>query len=141
MVVSLFGLVLVSGALIRLIVLHPLPLAAGLMAGHAALVAGAGPFEAFGAFALAVTGVSASCRPPRCAGMAIRTCWIFDWAQGRCTAQSIVADHRATTGFVTTGLRHGNRPTIRFVLTMVCGFITAGMNRAADFGLQAKGEG
>lgn len=51
MVVSLFGLVLVSAALIRLIVLHPLPLAAGLMAGHAALVAGAGPFEAFGAFA------------------------------------------------------------------------------------------
>jgi hypothetical protein len=58
MVVSLFGLVLVSAALIRLVVLHPLPLAAGLMAGHAALVAGAGPVETFGAFALAVTGVS-----------------------------------------------------------------------------------
>ncbi len=60
MVVSLFGLVLVSGALIRLVVLHPLPLAVGLMAGHAALVAGAGPVETFGAFALAVTGVTAS---------------------------------------------------------------------------------
>ncbi len=60
MVVSLFGLVLVSAALIWLIVLHPLPLAVGLMAGHAALVAGAGPVETFGAFALAVTGVSAT---------------------------------------------------------------------------------
>jgi hypothetical protein len=58
MVVSLFGLVLVSAALIRLVVLHPLPLAAGLMAGHAALAAGAGPVETFGAFALAVTGMS-----------------------------------------------------------------------------------
>ncbi len=58
MVVSLFGLVLVSAALIRLVVLHPLPLAAGLMAGHAALAAGAGPVETFGAFALAGTGVS-----------------------------------------------------------------------------------
>ena len=54
MFVSLFGLVLVSAALIRLIVLHPLPLAAGLMAGHAALVAGAGPFGTFGGFTLAV---------------------------------------------------------------------------------------
>jgi hypothetical protein len=60
MVVSLFGLVLVSGALSRLVVLHPLPLAAGLMAGHAALVADAGPVETFGAFALAVAGVSAT---------------------------------------------------------------------------------
>jgi hypothetical protein len=60
MVVSTLGLVLVSAALIRLVVLHPLPLAAGLMAGHAALVAGAGPVETFGAFALAVTGVSAT---------------------------------------------------------------------------------
>jgi hypothetical protein len=60
MFVSLFGLVLVSAALIRLVVLHPLPLAAGLMAGHAALVAGAGPVETFGAFALAVTGVFAT---------------------------------------------------------------------------------
>jgi hypothetical protein len=58
MVVSLFGLVLVSAALIRLVVLHPLPLAAGLMKGHAALLADAGPIETFGAFALAVTGVS-----------------------------------------------------------------------------------
>ena len=82
MVVSLFGLVLVSAALTRLIVLHPLPLAVGLMAGHAALVADAGPVETFGAFALAVTGVSGSCRPPCCARMAIRPCWIFDWAQG-----------------------------------------------------------
>lgn len=60
MFVSLFGLVLVSAALIRLIVLHPLPLAAGLMAGHAALVAGAGPVETFGGFALAVTGAFAA---------------------------------------------------------------------------------
>jgi hypothetical protein len=60
MVVSLFGLVLVSAALIRLVLLHPLPLAAGLMAGHAALVAGAGPVETFGAFAFAATGVSAT---------------------------------------------------------------------------------
>lgn len=55
MFVSLFGLILVGTALIRLIVLHPLPLAAGLMAGYAALVAGAGPVETFGAFALALT--------------------------------------------------------------------------------------
>ena len=60
MVDSLFVLVLVSGALTRLIVLHPLPLAAGLMAGHAAVVAGAGPVETFGAFALVATGVSAT---------------------------------------------------------------------------------
>ena len=57
---SLFGLILVSAALIRLVVLHPLPLAAGLMAGHAALIAGAGPVETFGAFALAVTGAFAA---------------------------------------------------------------------------------
>ena len=60
MFVSLFCLVLASAALIRLIVLHPLPLAAGLMAGHAALIAGAGPVETFGAFALAVTGAFAA---------------------------------------------------------------------------------
>jgi len=60
MFVSLFGLVLVSAALIRLIVLHPLPLAAGLMAGHAAIVAGAGPVGTFGAFALAVAGALAA---------------------------------------------------------------------------------
>ncbi len=60
MVVSLFGLVLVSAALIRLVVLYPVPLAAGLMAGHAALVADAGPVETFGAFVLAATGVFAT---------------------------------------------------------------------------------
>lgn len=60
MFVSLFGLVLVSAALIRLIVLHPLPLAAGLMAGHTARVAGAGPVGNFGAFTLAVTGAVAA---------------------------------------------------------------------------------
>ena len=60
MVVSLFGLVLVSAALIRLVVLHPLPLAAGLMAGHAALVADAGLLQTFGVFAFAATGVSAT---------------------------------------------------------------------------------
>ena len=60
MFVSLFGLVLVSAALIRLIVLHPLPLAAGLMAGHAALVAGAGPVGTFGGFVLAVAGAVAA---------------------------------------------------------------------------------
>lgn len=60
MVVGLFGLVLVGAALIRLVVLHPLPLAAGLMAGHAALIAGADPVETFGAFALAVAGMSAT---------------------------------------------------------------------------------
>ena len=60
MFVSLFGLVLVSAALVRLIVLHPLPLAAGLMAGHAALVAGAGPVGTFGGFALAVAGAFAA---------------------------------------------------------------------------------
>jgi len=60
MLVSLFGLVLVSAALIRLVVLHPLPLAAGLMAGHAALFAGAGPVETFGGFALTVAGAVAT---------------------------------------------------------------------------------
>jgi hypothetical protein len=60
MVVSLFGLVLVSAALIRLVVLHPLPLAAGLMAGHAALVADAGLLQTFGVFAFAATGASAT---------------------------------------------------------------------------------
>jgi hypothetical protein len=60
MFVSLFGLILVGTALIRLIVLHPLPLAAGLMAGHAALVAGAGPVRTFGGFALGVTGAFAT---------------------------------------------------------------------------------
>ena len=60
MVVSLFGLVLVGAALIRLVVLHPLSLAAGLMAGHAALVADAGPLQSFGVFAFAATGVSAT---------------------------------------------------------------------------------
>ena len=60
MVVSLFGLVLVGAALIRLVVLHPLSLAAGLMAGHAALVADAGPLQTFGVFAFAATGVSAT---------------------------------------------------------------------------------
>lgn len=60
MVVSLFGLVLVGAALIRLVVLHPLPLAAGLMAGHAALIAGAGPVGTFGGFALAVASVVAA---------------------------------------------------------------------------------
>jgi hypothetical protein len=64
-----------------------------------------------------------------------------DWAQGCCTAQSIVADHRATTGFVATGLHHGNCTTIRFVLTMVGDFITVGMILAADFGLKATGVG
>jgi hypothetical protein len=59
-VVSLFGLVLVGAALIRLVVLHPLSLAAGLMAGHAALVADAGPLQSFGVFAFAATGVSAT---------------------------------------------------------------------------------
>lgn len=60
MFVSLFGLVLVGAALIRLIVLHPLPLAAGLMAGHAALVAGAGPVETLSGFVLAVAGAVAA---------------------------------------------------------------------------------
>lgn len=60
MLFSLFGLILVSAALIRLVVLHPLPFAAGLMAGHAALIAGAGPVETFGAFALVVTGAFAA---------------------------------------------------------------------------------
>jgi hypothetical protein len=64
-----------------------------------------------------------------------------DWAQGCCTAQRIVADHRATTGFVATGLHHGNCTTIRFVLTMVGDFITVGMILAADFGLKATGVG
>lgn len=69
MFVSLFGLVLVSATLIRLIVLHPLPLAAGLMAGHAILVAGAGPVETFGAFTLAVAGAFATM------GLLVETPW------------------------------------------------------------------
>lgn len=60
MFVSLFGLVLFGSALIRLIVLHPLPLAAGLLSGNAALVPDAGPVETFGGFALAVAGAFAT---------------------------------------------------------------------------------
>lgn len=56
MLFSFFGLMLVSAALARLVVLYPLPLAAGLTAGHAALVAGAGPGETFGAFVIVSAG-------------------------------------------------------------------------------------
>lgn len=37
MIASLFGLIFVGGVLVRLIVLHPLPLGAALLAGSAAL--------------------------------------------------------------------------------------------------------